>query len=123
MRILENSLIFIGAAFIFAATPTSSTYKLESYGVGAGGTEGSSSSTYSTTAISGEQSGANGSTSSTYKSSGGFIPTLPASTPAAPTITNPTNYYNKLRIAISTGGTRLMRHLLSLSAQTHFHPQ
>jgi hypothetical protein len=87
---------------IFAAIPTSTTYKLESYGVGSGGTAGSSSSTYSATGIGGELSSYGA--SANYKSSNGLISTQQANVPAAPTFTNPASYYNKLHIVINNGG-------------------
>ncbi len=90
-----------GLTMLFAAQPTSSTYKLESYGVGSGGSSGSSSATYKSTTISGEQGGSSNST--TYKAGTGLIPTQQANVPSAPTITNPASYYNKLHIVINTG--------------------
>ena len=97
------SLLSLTGFALLAAAPTSSTYKLESYGVGSGGTGGSSSATYSVTGISGEQANPGGSTSATYKARTGFIPTLPSHTPGAPTVTNPSNFYNKIHVVINTG--------------------
>lgn len=98
-----KTIIMIGwGAISLFASPTSSTYRLDSYGIGSGGTAGSNSTNYSVNGISGEQS--NQATSATYSSGSGLIPTQQANTPAAPTITNPANYYNKLHIVIDSGG-------------------
>lgn len=98
---LTSSLLLVS---LLAAAPTSSTYKLESYGVGSGGSADSSSATYRSTTISGEQGNAGGSASATYVAGSGLIPTEQAGVPAAPTFTNPANYYNKLHIVIDSGG-------------------
>ncbi len=92
------------ASLLFAVAPTSSTYKLESYGVGSGGSSGSASSTYRSTTISGEQGQATGQASTTYKAGTGLIPTEQAHVPAAPSVTNPSSYYNRLHIVINNGG-------------------
>jgi hypothetical protein len=95
-----SELMIVG--LIFAAAPVSSTYKLESYGVGSGGTAGSSSSTYSITGTAGEA--AQTGSSSTFRAGTGLVPTQQADVPGAPALTNPSNYYNKLRIVIDNGG-------------------
>ena len=87
----------------FAAAPASTSYKLESYGVGSGGAS-SSSTTYKATTITGEQGSSSSSTSTTYTSRSGLITTQLANVPAAPTVTNPSSYYNKLHIVINNGG-------------------
>lgn len=88
---------------VFAALPTGTTYKLQSYGVGSGGTANSTSTSYAMEGISGEVSGTQLS-GTTYRIGGGMIPTQLANVPAAPTFTNPANYYNKLRLTLDTGG-------------------
>ena len=95
--------MLVGAAFVFAAVPTGTSYKLESYGVGSGGTANSTSSAYAMEAISGEVSGTQMS-GTTYNGSSGLIPTQLANVPNAPTVTNPSNYYNKLQVIIDNGG-------------------
>lgn len=92
-----------GLSLLLAAMPASTNYKLQSYGVGSGGTNNSVSSSYAMEGISGETSGTQMS-STTYKVTGGMIPTQTANVPAAPTVVNPANYYNKLRVTIDTGG-------------------
>jgi hypothetical protein len=95
--------VLSGLSLLFAALPAGTTYKLESYGVGSGGTANSTSSAYAMEAISGEVSGTQMS-GTNYKVGGGFLPTQLANVPAAPTFTNPANYYNKLRLTLDTGG-------------------
>ncbi len=104
MGILKSTLFGLGGiALLFAASPSSSTYQLQSYGIGSGGSSDSSSATYRSTTISGEQGSAS-TTSTTYKAGTGIIPTQQANVPAAPAVTNPSNYYNKLHIVINNGG-------------------
>ena len=92
----------LGLALLFAAVPTGTTYKLESYGVGSGGTANSNSSAYSMEGISGETSGTQ-LTGTAFNSGSGLITTQLANVPLAPTITNPRNFYNKLNIVIDNG--------------------
>jgi hypothetical protein len=90
-----------GVLSLFATSSTN--FRLDSYGVGSGSTSNSSSSTYKLNGISGEASNPNA-TSGTYKAGTGMNPTMQAHVPAAPTVTNPANYYNKLHIVIDNGG-------------------
>lgn len=92
-----------GLALLLAAMPTGTSYKLESYGVGSGGTANSTSSSYAMEGISGETSGTQLS-GATYKAGAGMIPTQTANVPGAPNLTNPANYYNKLQLVINNGG-------------------
>ena len=94
---------FSGMFFIFAA-PTSTSYQLQSYGVGSGGVSNTSSTTYRAQAISGEQSSSGASTSTTYSTKTGLVSMQLTNVPAAPTFTNPSSYYNKLHIVIDNGG-------------------
>jgi hypothetical protein len=100
---LGSLSLLSGAMLFFAALPAGTTYKLESYGVGSGGTANSTSTSYALEAISGELSGTQMS-GTTYKIGGGYIPTQLANVTAAPTLTNPANYYNKLKLVLDTGG-------------------
>lgn len=105
MNILPSiSPLLVGVTLLFAAAPVSPSYKLETYDVGTGGSSGSTSSTYRSSAISGDQGQGTGSTSTTYRAGTGLIPIQQANVPAAPAITNPANYYNKLHIVIDNGG-------------------
>jgi hypothetical protein len=101
--VLGGSMTLLsGALLFFGAMPTGTAYKLQSYGVGSGGVANATSSTYALNAISGEISGTQMS-GTTYKINGGYEPTLMANVPAAPTVTNPANYYNKLQVVLDTG--------------------
>lgn len=92
-----------GLALLFAQIPAGTTYKLQSYGMGSGGVANATSTAYAMEGISGEVSGTRLS-GTAYKIDPGMIGTQLANVPAAPTFTNPANYYNKLHMVIDTGG-------------------
>ncbi len=93
---------FIATALSLGLFATSSTnYRLDSYGIGSGGSSGSSSNNYRLDGISGETSTPGNST--TYQENSGTNATMQANVPAAPTVTNPSNYYNKLHIVVNDG--------------------
>lgn len=96
-RITKIPLLFFLLAF-----PASSHYKLDTYGIGSGGGIGTST-TYKSETVSGEQSGAIGD-GTTYNLWPGLIFTQTANTPTAPTVTNPSNFYNKLLLVINQAG-------------------
>jgi hypothetical protein len=81
-----------------AALPATSNYQLNSYGFGSGGTANSSTSNYSLEGITGEVSGQTAGTSN-YSTKPGFVETQQANVPKV-TITNPSNYYDKLKFVI-----------------------
>lgn len=82
--------------------PASTDYKLKDFGFGTGGAGNATSTDYAINGISGEQS--NGQLSgASYKIGSGLVYTNQANVPPAPTFTNPSNYYNKLKIVIDTG--------------------
>ena len=89
---------------LFGAFSSSTTYQLNSYGIGSGGTNGASSSTYKLQGNAGEQS--NGSTAgTTYRANNGAVQTEQLNVPAAPTLSNGSNtYYNKLGFTVNTSG-------------------
>jgi hypothetical protein len=91
-------LILIGAPAVLAALPSTSTYQLNSYGFGSGGTANSGTSTYSLEGITGEVSGQTANTS-TYQTKPGFNETQQANVPKV-TLINPSNYYDKLKFVI-----------------------
>lgn len=93
---------FGGLMLLFAAFPAGTSYKLESYGLGSGGSANSTSSTYALEGISGTTSGTQMS-GTTYRAGSGMIPTQLANVPSAPALTNPSNYYNKLHLTINNG--------------------
>lgn len=103
---MEKWLHFMGtalAAALLASLPASSNYQLNNYGFGAGGASNTSSPNYSANALSGEASGQN-STSTNYVGKSGNNETQQANVPPAPTFTNPSNYYNKLKFVVNNGG-------------------
>ena len=95
-------LLYAGMVFMLAAMPASSTYKLNNYTFGSGGTAGSTSTTYGVNGTVGEQSTLQV-TGSAYKAQPGDNYTQNAAVPIV-TITNPATYYNKLLVTIDTQG-------------------
>lgn len=93
--------LLAGGILTFFAAPTSSNYALNSYDFGTGG--GSTSSTsYGLNTTTGTQAG--DSTSTNYATQSGIMPTVDANVPPAGTLSNPSNYYNRLHAVIATGG-------------------
>ena len=87
------------------AGPQSTTYELKEYTFGAGGTSqaGADSSTYTLFGTAGELE-YDKLTSSTYALGGGLIFTLKANVPPAPSFTNPSQNYDRLKFIIDNGG-------------------
>src|SRR3972149_5623688 len=88
--------------FLIFVMPASTNYQLKDFGFGSGGTGNSTSTNYSINGISGEQSAGNLDGAS-YDLGSGLIYTNQANVPPAPTFTDPSNYYNKLKIVLDTG--------------------
>lgn len=89
---------------IFAALPATTTYQLNSYGFGSGGTAGTSTATYALEGNSGEVSGATGTTSN-YNAKPGFIETQQAHVPKISAFDNGSgSYYNQLHFVIDQQG-------------------
>jgi hypothetical protein len=86
---------------LFAALPGTSNYQLHDYGFGNGGGTASSSN-YSVEGIAGEI-GQDGATN-TYGLRAGLLGTQLANVPEAPTLTNPSDWYNKLHLVLTTSG-------------------
>lgn len=84
----------------FAAAPSTTNYKLNSYGFGSGGTSNSGTSNYSLEGVTGEVSGQT-STTAAYQAKPGFTQTQQANVPKV-TLSNPGNYYDKLLLVIDT---------------------
>jgi hypothetical protein len=105
-KVLALAVTAIAVALIggtvLAAKPSTSNYSLQSYGFGSGGTGGSSTSNYSLEGISGELSGQSATTTN-YALKPGYIQTQQANVPKV-TLTNPSNYYDKLEFVIDTQG-------------------
>ena len=98
------ALKFLVPSLFFAVMPASGTYQLNNYGFGSGGTSGSSSATYKLNGTTGEVTD-NESTSATYKTRAGNNNSQQAYVPVAPTFTNPSNFYNKLKFVINPGAS------------------
>jgi hypothetical protein len=90
-----------GILTLFASLSSSNTYKLNSYSVGSGSTNSSSSSTYSLEASAGQVSGAT-SASANYQTKSGAIQAQQANVPTAPTLSNGGDtYYDRLNFIIN----------------------
>jgi hypothetical protein len=96
-------LIFTFLAQKADAGPSSSSFELKDYGFGSGGIATSSSTNFMFQGVAGEIETASLS-STNFRLGPGLTYTLQPNVPSAPTFTNPSNYYNKLKIVIGTGG-------------------
>lgn len=99
---LEKIFSLVVGLATLAAMPSSSSYKLNNYGFGSGGTANSTSATYGLNGTAGEQSSLEV-TGSAYKAQPGNNYTQQAPVPPAPTFDNPNNYYNKLHFVVNPG--------------------
>lgn len=98
-----RSILSLQMGFFVFAFPASTNYRLDGYGIGGGGEENMTSSNYAIDGIAGEVSedqlqGTN------YDLGSGLIFEQQANVPPAPSLTNPSSYYNKLRFVIAAGG-------------------
>jgi len=80
-----------------AALPTSTNFKLDSFGFGSGGTAGSSSTNYKINGVTGETAGSGSSTN--YKAGAGEAYLKQADVPLV-TISNGGSWYNKLLVVV-----------------------
>ncbi|MDE2589550.1 MAG: hypothetical protein KGL95_07790, partial [Patescibacteria group bacterium] len=94
--------IYITARVALAAMPSSTNYKLQDYGFGAGGTSNSSSSNYKINGTAGEvEFGRPGSAS--YQAGGGLTYENMSNVPGAPSLTTGGGtFYNKLGVTLNT---------------------
>jgi hypothetical protein len=90
--------LIISSPAVFADLPNTTNYKLNSYGFGSGGTANSGTANYSLEGITGEVSGQSANTTN-YTTKPGFVESQQANVPKV-TITNPSNYYDKLKFVI-----------------------
>ncbi len=89
--------------FIFLALPASTSYQLRDFSIGSGGSSTAASSSYKANVISGEVD--NGKLSgTTYDLGTGLEFTEQSNVPSAPTFTNPSSYYNKLKVVLNVSG-------------------
>jgi hypothetical protein len=93
----------LGASLLFAAMPASNNYELHNYDYGSGGTSNSSSANYSLNGSTGQAAANTRSSSTSYELGAGNNNTQQAYVPAAPSFTNPDNYYDKLHFVINPG--------------------
>lgn len=96
-------LLHTPSVYAQAVPPASTNYKLDDYAFGAGGTASSSSNLYSLFGTLGQVDQGSPS-SANYFIGAGLEYTLQASVAAAPTLENPSNWYNKLKITLNRGG-------------------
>jgi hypothetical protein len=95
----KNYTSVVLVAWLLFVSPSSTNYGLRDFAWGAGGTSGSTSTNYGVEALAGETS-ATDLTSSNYEVWPGLLFTQFANVPTAPTLTNASNYYNKLNLII-----------------------
>ena len=98
---LISMYMISGLSGLFAVMPSSSSYQLHNYNYGSGGST-SSSANYSLNSSTGQPSNVE-STSTNFKSRPGNNNAQQAYVPVAPTFTNPSSYYNKLKFVINPG--------------------
>ncbi|MEP7162562.1 MAG: hypothetical protein ABI747_02260 [Candidatus Moraniibacteriota bacterium] len=100
-RFIKRKVATVCFTFLFVF-PASTNFKLKDYNYGGGGVGDSNSSSYRIEGTAGEQNATtlNG---TTYDLGPGLEYTNQANVPPAPTFTNPANYYNKLKLVLSTG--------------------
>ncbi len=86
--------------------PTSTNYKLQEFSFGSGGTKNSTSTNFGLNGILGQvESGQLSSTN--FKAGTGLTFMQTSTVPPAPTISNPSSYYNKLQIVLATGNNSI----------------
>ncbi len=108
--------MFTAGLLLFATSPSSTNYVLPSYDIGSGGTDNSSSSNFRLNATSGTQNTSQQS-STNFRINSGENPTQNANVVSAPTLTNPENYYDRLRLVINTSGNPSdTRYLIAISS-------
>ena len=98
-----SCFLLLASTLVFAELPSSTNYKIQSYGFGAGGIASSSSQTFNLFGIAGELESAS-SSSQNYNIGSGLTFLLKANVPPAPTFTNPSNNYDRLKFVLSTDG-------------------
>jgi hypothetical protein len=100
---LKKKVFFQTGMFLFLVLPASTNYQLKDFGYGGGGVANGTSSNYAIEGIAGEQNTTR-LDGTTYDLGPGLQFTNQANVPPAPTFTNPSSYYNKLKIVLDTGG-------------------
>lgn len=98
-----NSFFLILTSNAYADLPSSSNYKLQNYSFGAGGTTNSTSSNYGLNGVAGEVEFGQ-QNSSNFKVGSGLTYMLKANVPGAPTLSIPTNNYDRFLFVLNTSG-------------------
>ncbi len=99
--VILYSLIYIHYSFVYAG-PISTTYELKEYGFGSGGNENNTSTNYSMFAVAGELDNSNAQ-STNYALQAGLTFSMQTNVPAAPSFTNPSSNYDRLKFIIDNG--------------------
>ena len=92
----------LSGLFIFLVLPASTNYQLKDFGYGGGGVGNGTSGSYAIEGIVGEQNAAK-LDGTTYDLGPGLQFSTQANVPPAPAFTNPSSYYNKLKIVLDIG--------------------
>jgi hypothetical protein len=103
MRLFQKVFTFQVGMSLFFVLPASTNYQLKDFGYGGGGVANGTSTNYAIEGIVGEQN-AGKLDGATYDIGPGLQFTNQANVPPTPTFTNPSSYYNKLKIVLDTGG-------------------
>ncbi len=103
---------------LFGGLPSSSTYQLQTYGIGSGGTNNSSSPSYRLNGSSGETGGTSNGGTTTSKT--GSTESRQANVPLLPTLDNGSDTYtNKLNAIINRGGPDAADYTYSIAVSTN----
>lgn len=98
---MHKLLGVLTSLLLFAAAPSSTNYTLKTYDIGSGGGT-STSGSFGLQGGAGNQSG-NAQSSATYSAQTDGRGVVNASVPPAPTFSNPSNYYDRLKLVLATG--------------------
>ncbi len=99
--VLQKRFFPSAGLLLFFVLPASTNYELKDFGYGGGGVANGTSSSYALEGILGEQNSTE-LDGITYDLGPGLQFTNQANVPLAPTFTNPSSYYNKLKVVLDT---------------------
>jgi hypothetical protein len=100
--ILNSQLSILNLQQAIAANPSSINYKIQEYNFGAGGSASSSSQNYRMNGMAGQVEFGRP-FSASFKVGSGLTYTMQASVSAAPTFTNPSSNYDRLKFMLNPG--------------------
>ena len=107
--------VFSGLFGLFAAAPASTNFTLKSYDFGNGGASTSSTNFKLDSNVGGQ--GIGGLSSSSYKANAGELPTQHANEPLVPVLSNPSSYYNRLKLVLNASGNPTdTKYLIAISS-------